>query len=44
MEILSDQIQSRTNVYLKNLHLSWVTNIKELNENIQKQETLAEEF
>lgn len=32
MEILSDQIQSRTNVHLKQLHALWNKSVKELNE------------
>jgi len=32
MEILSDQIQQRTNIYLKQLHVLWLKNIKELND------------
>ena len=32
MEILSDQIQDRTNIYLKQLHSFWQKNIADLND------------
>ena len=43
MEILSDQIQQRTNIYLKNLHMLWLKNTRELNDQIQRQESRTEE-
>lgn len=43
MEILADQIQQRTNVYLKQLHTLWQKSIKDLNDQIQKQESLNAE-
>lgn len=43
MEILSDQIQSRTNVHLKQLHALWNKSVKELNEQIQQLESQADE-
>lgn len=43
MEILSDQIQERTNIYLKQLHQFWQKNIAELNDHIQRQASQSEE-
>jgi len=34
MEILSDQIQGRTNIYLKKLHAFWNKSVKDLNDQV----------